>query len=537
MNGGIKMALIECKECQKTYSDSLESCPHCGFKKEGTETVTKESKNVQEQNSKVEEYMKKFLADKKSVFSFICGIISLICSFIFLTEMNLSGIPYVFTLCLVATSAINILYSLKVIKKYNNDMLLGGIALTGIGFLLRTFQLGIIPSWQYFVAYYIFTLIMILLIYKFTQNKGNDKFLNALLIIAAVYDIYEFISSGNNIIKGIYWRIYHIAEAALFINYVGILNINKGKYEEFGKSLGKYKTQIFSQKIAIAIFSFIAIIAMIIGGIKQINNDSNSIISNNSSDTGILSSFNNSSTAKQENVAAKAEKEKQDYINNSFKLLGANVKYFEKSYSEDEWGLENIEVKNYGNKDIKSFEITVYFKDSAGNNIGENNFSIYETIKANYSWKQRTSSYYELENLAGEIDPTKNEIKITDVEFITTADTISEEKQNYINNNFNLLGANIKYFEKSYSEDEWGLENIEVKNTGDKNVKSFEITVYFKDTEGNNIAENTFNLYESIKANYSWKQRSSSYYELENLAGEVDPSRHEIKITDIEFEA
>ena len=110
-------------------------------------------------------------------------------------------------------------------------------------------------------------------------------------------------------------------------------------------------------------------------------------------------------------------------------------------------------------------------------------------------------------------------------------------KQNYINNNFNLLGANVKYFDKSYTDDEWGLENIEVKNTGTKNVKSFEITVYFKDAEGNNIAENTFNLYESIKANYSWKQNSSSYYELKNLAGEVDPSRNEIRITDIEFEA
>ena len=54
------MALIECKECQKTYSDSLENCPHCGFKKQGTESTAKEPENKQEQTSKVEEYIKNF---------------------------------------------------------------------------------------------------------------------------------------------------------------------------------------------------------------------------------------------------------------------------------------------------------------------------------------------------------------------------------------------------------------------------------------------------------------------------------------------
>ena len=85
-----------------------------------------------------------------------------------------------------------------------------------------------------------------------------------------------------------------------------------------------------------------------------------------------------------------AEKEKQDYIDNQFKLIAGNVKYFERTYSENEWGLENIEVKNTGDKNIKSFKVTVYFQDEAGNNIAEDSFTFSESIKANYSWKMES---------------------------------------------------------------------------------------------------------------------------------------------------
>lgn len=41
---------------------------------------------------------------------------------------------------------------------------------------------------------------------------------------------------------------------------------------------------------------------------------------------------------------------------------------------------------------------------------------------------------------------------------------------------------------------------------------------------------------DTLKANYSWKMESNSYYEFENLADEVDISRNSVVITSIRFE-
>lgn len=114
------------------------------------------------------------------------------------------------------------------------------------------------------------------------------------------------------------------------------------------------------------------------------------------------------------------------------------------------------------------------------------------------------------------------------------------EVQDYINNYFVLENAVVEEF-TSYSGKEWGLTQIQVKNKGDKTVKDFEITVYFQDEEGKDIAEDSFRIGEytignPIKANYSWKQEKDRYYTFDNLTSEVNPAKHTIKITDVEFE-
>lgn len=116
-----------------------------------------------------------------------------------------------------------------------------------------------------------------------------------------------------------------------------------------------------------------------------------------------------------------------DYINNSLVLESAKVEEFNKYYYDDEkvWGLTDIKIKNNGDKSIKQVTITVYFKDDSGNIIGENNINIgisdiYNTvsaIKPNYEWASEKDTYYELKNLTDSINPTKNEIKITDLKF------------------------------------------------------------------------------------------------------------------------
>lgn len=522
------MALIKCKECEKEYSDTLDACPHCGYKRENEE----KKDNKDEKNTIIDNYVKEFISDKNRLITFIFGLIAIICSWIFLTEMSLKGIPLIFTICILVSSIATIVYTLKVLKKYNNDVLVGGIVIAFVGFLLRTIQTGIGYSWQYFVAYFLFSIGMIMLLYKFTKNKGNQNFEIIFLFALAIYDIIEFCTSKFVFVHGISWKIYHLSEAALFFSYIFAIRMNNKKFDEFLDKLANYKKQIPSQKITIGITIIIAIIVMIVGIVKQSNTEVNNNTYNNDYDHSIIGSSSNNDN----NNALQNEKEKQEYIDNQFKLIAGDVKYFENPYSDNKWGLENIEVKNTGSKNIKSFKVTVYFQNDAGENIAEDTFTISELIKANYSWKMENGIYYSFDNLSSEVDPNKNSIKITDITFETVTETIQEEKQEYIDNQFKLIAGDIKYFENPYSDNEWGLENIEVKNTGSKNIKSFKVTVYFQDETGNNIAEDSFIISESIKANYSWKMESGMYYSFDNLASEVNPNKNIIKITDITFE-
>jgi type II secretory pathway pseudopilin PulG len=114
-----------------------------------------------------------------------------------------------------------------------------------------------------------------------------------------------------------------------------------------------------------------------------------------------------------------------DYINNSLVLENAVVDEFDTYYNTKVWGLSDIKVKNNGDKSITQITITVYFKDESGNTIGENNINIgiadiYNTVSAlkpNYEWASEKDHYYELKNLSDNINPTRNEIKITNVRF------------------------------------------------------------------------------------------------------------------------
>ncbi|MFR2788186.1 MAG: hypothetical protein ACLTBX_05290 [Clostridia bacterium] len=114
-----------------------------------------------------------------------------------------------------------------------------------------------------------------------------------------------------------------------------------------------------------------------------------------------------------------------DYINNSLVLENAVVDEFDTYYNTKVWGLSDIKVKNNGDKSITQITVTVYFKDESGNTIGENNINIgiadiYNTVSAlkpNYEWMSEKDHYYELKNLSDNINPTRNEIKITNIKF------------------------------------------------------------------------------------------------------------------------
>lgn len=123
---------------------------------------------------------------------------------------------------------------------------------------------------------------------------------------------------------------------------------------------------------------------------------------------------------------------------------------------------------------------------------------------------------------------------------ISNTTPTSTEKQDYINNSFVLENAVVEEF-TSYSGKEWGLTKIQVKNNGEKTVTEFQITVYFQNEDGKDIAEDSFWIDDviiktPIKQNYSWKQEKDRYYTFDNLTSEVNPAKHTIKVTDLKFE-
>ncbi len=150
--------------------------------------------------------------------------------------------------------------------------------------------------------------------------------------------------------------------------------------------------------------------------ITQAKKNVNETVANlqNTLSSGISNSGNNSTT-----------QEKVNYINDNLVLESAVVDEFDTYYNNKVWGLSGIKVKNNGDKSISQLTITVYFKDESGKTIGENNINIgiadiYNTVSAlkpNYEWSSEEDYYYELKNLSDNIEPTRNEIKITNLKF------------------------------------------------------------------------------------------------------------------------
>ena len=112
------------------------------------------------------------------------------------------------------------------------------------------------------------------------------------------------------------------------------------------------------------------------------------------------------------------------------------------------------------------------------------------------------------------------------------------EEELYIEQYIDLLSYNVRNCE-GYTYQGPGLDNLSFKNTGDRDIESLTVTVYFQDENGKNIAEKSIlvlgRLDGGLKANYSWKMESDRFYPLENLADEVDISRYTVAVSSITF--
>ncbi len=114
--------------------------------------------------------------------------------------------------------------------------------------------------------------------------------------------------------------------------------------------------------------------------------------------------------------------DEEQYIKEFITVEGYKVGIFE-GYRGSEEGIANVQVKNNGEKNIGRLTVTVFFQDENGKNIAENSIMVIgslfggDTLKANYSWKMEKDTYYKFENLADEVDISRNYVEVTKIEF------------------------------------------------------------------------------------------------------------------------
>ncbi|MFC1621424.1 hypothetical protein ACFL2G_03870 [Candidatus Omnitrophota bacterium] len=122
--------------------------------------------------------------------------------------------------------------------------------------------------------------------------------------------------------------------------------------------------------------------------------------------------------------------------------------------------------------------------------------------------------------------------------------TVFESKQSYIDN-VELYDFEAKYFDSMFEGRRPGV-TFKIKNAGDKILNRVEVTVYFKDSSGNVIAEedyhpvlvSDFSLGDNkpLKPNYIWQMESGKFYQAKSVPSEWQEGNAIAKVTDIEFE-
>lgn len=243
----------------------------------------------------------------------------------------------------------------------------------------------------------------------------------------------------------------------------------------------------------------------------------------------------------------KKQQEVDEYIKSNVEIVDYNVGMCSSYYDGEVPGLTKLSIKNNGNKDIESVTVRIDFFDDLNNIIFTDDLTVIgslysDPIKAGYSWKMEDDKFFEIEDVPEGVNIQKATLYIIDVSLSesTVPANLSPEEE-YIRDYVDLTSAKVEMC-TSYKKGTPGLRDVSVKNRGDKDIESLTVTVYFQDSDGRDIAENSFivignyfDYSDDLKANYSWAMENDRFYEIKNLADEVDISRYRVEITKITF--
>lgn len=129
--------------------------------------------------------------------------------------------------------------------------------------------------------------------------------------------------------------------------------------------------------------------------------------------------------AEKTQVAISQFEENQAYLKNVI-LYDLSAGYY-KTYSDENVPGVTFKIKNKGDRILKKVEVTVYFKDSTGTIIAEEDYfpvlvSEYsfsgdnKPLKSNYVWQMERGKFYKAESVPSEWEEGAVSAQITDIE-------------------------------------------------------------------------------------------------------------------------
>ena len=233
-----------------------------------------------------------------------------------------------------------------------------------------------------------------------------------------------------------------------------------------------------------------------------------------------------------------------EYLKKYVELVDYKVEECE-GYQGTVPGLREVSIRNNGNMEIGNVRVSLQFYSPLGEIIDSKEITVLGlldgTIKPGYSWKMENDKFFQLDELNDGVELNRVKVAVTYAELSEPEiDTLKTAEEIYIEEYLVLTDYRVGMC-SSYHGEVPGLSNIELKNNGERDLDSVTVTVYFQDESNKNIAEASFmvigNIWsaDELKANYSWSMEDDKFYEIKNLADEVDISRYSVEITDIEF--
>ena len=236
--------------------------------------------------------------------------------------------------------------------------------------------------------------------------------------------------------------------------------------------------------------------------------------------------------------------EMSEYLEKYVELVDYKVEECE-GYRGTMPGLHEVSIRNNGNMEIGNVRVNLQFYSPLGEIIDSKEVTVLGlldgTIKPGYSWKMEDDKFFELDELNDGVELNRVKVSISYAELSEAKiDTLKTDEEIYIDEYLELTDYEVGMC-SSYHGEVPGLSKVSLKNSGEHDLDSVTVTVYFQDEDNKNIAEASFmvigNIWsaDELKANYSWAMEDDKFYEIKNLADEVDISRYSVKITDIEF--